>query len=160
MSAKKKTTRKGPPIIENRKARYNYEILETVEAGISLVGTEVKSLRQGRANLTDAYAVPMHNEMILLNAHIEPYEHGSSFNHEETRSRKLLLKKSQIVTLTSKIKEKRLALVPLKMYFSSKGFVKVLLGLGKGKKNYDKRESQKKSESQREIDRALKESGR
>lgn len=157
---KKKEERKGPPVIENRKARHSYEILETVEAGVSLVGTEVKSLRQGRANLQDAYAVPQNGEMILLNCHIQPYDHGNAFNHVETRSRKLLLKKSEIEKYTSRIHEKRLTLVPLKMYFNERGRVKLLLGLGRGKNVADKRDTERKAEARREIERALKESGR
>ena len=156
MKKSQKGKKRGPPVIENRKARYNYEILETLEAGIALTGTEVKSLRRGRANLQDAYAIPVRGEMMLLNCHIEPYEFGNAFNHETTRTRKLLLKKSEIRSLSSKIREKHLTLVPLKMYFNSKGLVKLLLGLGKGKKTYDKRESEKKAEARRDIERALK----
>lgn len=159
-TSKKKQIRKGPPVIENRKARYNYEILETLEAGISLVGTEVKSLREGEANLQDSYAVPKNNEMFLLNCHINPYSHGTSFNHEQTRSRKLLLKKKEIRSLTARIKEKRLSLIPLKLYFNDRGRVKVLLGLGRGKKDFDKRESEKKDQARKEMDRALKEANR
>ncbi|MCB1172438.1 MAG: SsrA-binding protein SmpB [Leptospiraceae bacterium] len=156
----KKEIRRGPPVIENRRARHNYEIMETVEAGIALLGTEVKSLREGRANLQDAYAVPMQNELVLLNCHIQPYSHGNAFNHEETRSRKLLLKRREINSLASKVKEKQLTLVPLKMYFNDRGKVKVLLGLGRGKKLHDKRESEKKNEARKEIDRAMKDHSR
>jgi SsrA-binding protein len=161
--AKKKDNapvKKGPPVIENRQARYNYIIDETFEAGIVLVGTEVKSLRAGQANLTDAYAVPQNGELFLLNLHIQPYSHGGAFNHAETRTRKLLLKGSEIQKLSAKVREKRMSLVPLKLYFNNRGKVKVLLGLGRGKKLVDKRESEKKSQADREIARALREAGR
>ena len=155
----KAEVKKGPPVIENRQARYNYEIEETFEAGLVLRGTEVKSLRLGQANLSDAYAVPQQGELFLLNAHIQPYQNGGAFNHEETRSRKLLLSRSEINKLSAKVREKRLTLVPLKMYFNQQGKVKVLLGVGRGKKLVDKRESEKKAQAQREIARALRESG-
>ncbi|MEQ9362925.1 MAG: SsrA-binding protein SmpB [Leptospirales bacterium] len=155
----KNPAQKGPPVIENRQARYNYAIEETYEAGIVLQGTEVKSLRQGQATLTDAYAVPKNGELFLLNLHIKPYENGGAFNHDETRTRKLLLKASEINKLTAKIREKRLTFVPLKMYFNDRGKVKVLLGLGKGKKLVDKRESEKKAQADRDMARALRDAG-
>jgi len=145
----------GPPVIENRKARHNYEILDTFEAGIALAGTEVKSLRLGQANITDAYATPLKDELFLLNLHIQPYQNATHFNHEETRTRKLLMHRSEINKLSVQVREKRLTLVPLKVYFNQRGKVKVLLGLGRGKKKADKRESEKKSEAQREIARAI-----
>lgn len=151
--------KKGPPVIENRQARYNYAIEETFEAGIVLQGTEIKSLRLGQATLADAYAVPQNGEIFLLNLHIQPYQNGGAFNHAETRTRKLLLKSSEISKLTSKIREKRLTFVPLKMYFNDRGKVKVLLGLGKGKKLVDKRESEKKSQADRDMARALRDAG-
>ncbi len=161
MAAKKNSpsTPKGPPVIENRQARYNYAIDETFEAGIALLGTEVKSLRLGQANLTDAYAVPQNGEMMLLNSRIQPYHNGGAFNHEETRTRKLLLKSAEIRKLSAKIREKRLSFVPLKMYFNDRGKVKVLLGLGRGKKTVDKRESEKKAQANRDMARALQDAG-
>lgn len=151
--------KKGPPVIENRQARYNYEIEETFEAGIVLQGTEVKSLRLGQGNLTEAYAIPQNGELFLLNARIQPYQNGGAFNHEETRTRKLLFKAAEINKLSAKIREKRLTLVPIKMYFNKQGKVKVLLGLGRGKKLVDKRESEKKAQADREMARALRDAG-
>ncbi|MBX7057391.1 MAG: SsrA-binding protein SmpB [Leptospirales bacterium] len=153
-------SRKAPPAIENRKARHNYEILETIEAGLELRGTEVKSLRAGQANLTDAYAQPRQNELFLINLKIQPYANATHFNHEESRPRKLLLHRNEITDLSSRIQEKRLSVVPLKMYFNERGRVKVLLGVGRGKKMADKRESEKKSEAKREMERALREANR
>lgn len=148
--------RKEPPSIENRKARRNYEVLETIEAGIALVGSEVKSLREGKADIADAYAVPAGTEMNLLNLHIEPYKNAGAFNHEETRTRKLLLHKSEIAKLGAKIREKRLTVIPLKLYFNAAGRVKVLLGVARGKKLVDKRQDEKKNEAKKEIERAVK----
>jgi len=155
-----KIERKAPPTIENKKARRNYEVLDTVEAGIVLVGTEVKSLRTGKGEIADAYVIPRENELYLLNLRIEPYRSGGAFNHEETRTRKLLLHRREITKLHSKMKEKGLSLIPLKIYFNQSGNVKVLLGLAKGKKVSDKRETEKKAEAKREIDRAMKEANR
>ncbi len=152
---KTKVKNQAPPSLENRKARFRFEILETIEAGLVLVGTEVKSLRKGKGNLVEAYALVKNNELILINLHIQAYEHGNQFNHEETRTRKLLLHKKEIQHLRSSIEAKGLALVPLKLYFNHKGKVKILLGLGKGKKLFDKRESEKKADAKLEIERAL-----
>lgn len=152
--------KKAPPALENRKARFNYEILETFEAGVELRGTEVKSLRAGQANLTDAYAQPRQGELFLINMKIQPYANATHFNHEEGRPRKLLLHRNQIQDLSARIQEKRLSVVPLKIYFNERGRVKVLLGVGRGKKLADKRETEKKSEAKREIERALRESNR
>lgn len=152
--------KKKIPSVENKKARRNYEILDTIEAGIVLTGTEVKSLRSGRAEIADAYAVPKSSELFLLNLRIEPYANAGYINHEETRSRKLLLHKAEIIKLSSRIREKSLTLVPLKIYFNDRGKVKVLLGLGKGKKHADKREDEKKAEAKREMARAMKDANR
>ncbi len=152
--------KKKPPSCENRKARYNYEILETLEAGIELTGTEVKSLRSGGGDIADAYATPRGNELYLLNMRIEPYRFGNVFNHDERRTRRLLLHKKEIYQLEGKIREKRLTVVPLKLYFNDRGRVKVLLGVGRGKKSYDKRESEKNEQAKKEIARALKEANR
>jgi SsrA-binding protein len=143
-------------ITDNRKARFQYEILETYEAGISLTGTEVKSIRAGRVNLQDAYAIVRGGEVWLLNGHISPYQaSGQYFNHDPRRTRKLLLKRREISKLVGKLEQQGLTLVPLKMYFK-RGWVKVSLGLGKGKKLYDKRETLKARATKREVERALK----
>ncbi len=143
-------------ISDNRKARFLYEILDTYEAGIELVGTEVKSIRAGRVNLRDGYGLMRNGEAWLLNVHISPYEaSGDYFNHDPRRTRKLLLKKQEINKLIGKLEQEGLTLVPLKLYFK-RGWVKVALGLGKGKKLHDKRETVKKRDDEREIRRALK----
>lgn len=142
-------------ITVNRKARYEYLILQTYEAGIVLTGTEVKSLREGKANLVDSYAFLNKGEVWLNNAHISEYKHGSLNNHDPIRSRKLLLNKSEIRKLIGKVKEKGLTLIPLRLYFK-KGRVKVELALAKGKKVYDKRESIAKRDLQREQERKFK----
>lgn len=143
-------------VCENRKARHDYFIQETYEAGIALVGTEVKALREGKANLKDSFALIRNGEAFLENVHISPYEHGNIFNHDPLRIRKLLMHKAEIVKLFSKTQEKGLTLVPLKIYFV-KGKAKVELALASGKKNYDKRQSIAEKTAKREIDRALKE---
>ena len=142
-------------ITVNRKARHEYSILQTYEAGIVLTGTEVKSLREGKANLVDSYAAFVKNEVWLNNAHISEYKYGNISNHDPTRSRKLLLNKSEIRKLTGKVKEKGLTLIPLRLYFK-KGKVKVELALAKGKKVYDKRESIAKRDLQRDQERRFK----
>lgn len=139
-------------ITVNRKARHEYEIIQTIEAGIVLLGTEVKSLRQGKINLVDSFAQIKNGEVWLVSAHISEYTQGNINNHEPTRTRKLLLNKVEIRKLTSKVNEKGLTLVPLRVYFSS-GKVKVELGLAKGKKVYDKREDIKKRDFQRDQQR-------
>lgn len=139
-------------ITVNRKARHEYTILQTYEAGIVLQGTEVKSLRQGKANLVDSYANLKDGEVWLHGAHISVYDQGNINNHEPTRTRKLLLNKSEIKKLIGKVKEKGLTLIPLRLYFSN-GRVKVELALAKGKKVYDKREAIAKRDTQREQER-------
>ena len=141
--------------ILNRQARFNYTILEEVEAGISLKGTEVKSIRDGKANIKDSYAVIKNDEAYLLNMHISEYKEGNIFNHEETRTRKLLLHKKEILKLRDKIALQGLTLVPLKVYFV-KNKVKVLIGLAKGKKTYDKRESIKERDIKRNLEKNYK----
>jgi SsrA-binding protein len=138
--------------ISNRKARHDYFIIEAFEAGIVLTGTEVKSLRQGNANLQDSYAELRSGEVWLEGMHINPYEHGSIFNHEPRRRRKLLLQKKQIRKLLGGLKEKGLTLVPLSVYFKGP-YAKVELALARGKKSYDKREAIAKRESDRNIAR-------
>lgn len=140
---------------ENRKARHDYHIHEAFETGMVLTGTEVKSLRAGKANLKDSYASIKEGEVYLYNMHISPYEEGNQFNHEPLRPRKLLMHKSEIVKLFSQTREKGFTLVPLKIYFKH-GMAKLELGLASGKKNYDKRQDLAKRDAKREVDRALK----
>jgi SsrA-binding protein len=140
----------------NRRAHHEYFILETYEAGIALTGTEVKSLRQGKANINDAFARIYNGECILYEMHISPYEFGNRFNPDPKRPRKLLLHKREILKLHSEMKEKGLTLIPLKIYFT-RGMAKVEIGLAKGKKLYDKRDDMAKKEADRKIDRAMKE---
>jgi len=142
-------------VVTNRKAYHNYLIQDSVEAGIVLTGTEIKSIRAGRVSLGDAYVRPEAGELWLLNAHIARYEAGSYLSHEPTRPRKLLLHRQQIDNLTSKVLEKGLTLVPLKLYIKD-SIAKVEVALAKGKKLYDKRESIIRRETEREIGRALK----
>ncbi|MFC2103650.1 SsrA-binding protein SmpB [Bacteroidota bacterium] len=142
-------------IIVNRKARYEYSIIQIWEAGIVLVGTEVKSLRQGKANLVDGYAKVDKGEVWLVNLHISEYVQGNINNHEPKRQRKLLLNKSEIKKLTDKLKDKGLTLIPLRLYFK-KGKVKVELALAKGKKAYDKRKDIAKRDFQRDQERKIK----
>jgi SsrA-binding protein len=141
------------PIATNRKARHEYEILETVEAGLVLRGTEVKSLRSGQVNFKDSYATIRNNEAWLRGCHISPYSHGTDANHQPERDRKLLLHQREIGRLTGKIAERGLTLVPLRLYFK-KGRAKLELGLARGKKLHDKRSSLREREVRREMDRA------
>jgi len=141
-------------IAENKKALHDYSIEETFEAGISLWGTEVKSLREGRINFRDCFARIEREEVVLINCHISPYSHGNIANHDPTRTRKLLLRKDEIKRLLGKTKQKGLTLIPLRVYFK-KGWVKITLALAKGKKLYDKREAEAKKSSQRDIQRAF-----
>ncbi|AFZ20542.1 SsrA-binding protein SmpB [Allocoleopsis franciscana] len=143
-------------IADNRQARFRYEILETYEAGVELKGTEVKSIRQGKANLQDGYALIRNGEAWLLNVHISPYQKATDFfNHDPRRTRRLLLHKKEIRKLIGKVEQEGLTLVPLKMYFK-RGFVKVTIALGKGKKLHDKRESLKERQDKRDMARAMK----
>jgi SsrA-binding protein len=159
MSNTKTTPKEGIRIVcQNKKAYHDYEILETFEAGMVLLGTEVKSLRQGRANLKDSYAKIRHDEVYLYGLHISSYTHATYDNHEPERVRKLLLHMYEIERLFGKTQEKGLALIPLKIYFS-KSRAKVELGLARGKKLYDKRESLKRKEETREMERLRKRSG-
>ncbi len=141
--------------IKNRKANFDYEILETYEAGIVLTGTEIKSIRAGKANLKDSYAIVRNNEIYLLNMHISHYEQGNIFNHDETRTRKLLFHKKEIYKIRDFLEKDGLTLVPLKLYFKD-NYAKILIGVAKGKKNYDKREAMKKRDNLREIKKELK----
>ena len=145
---------KREPIARNRRARHDYQILDTWEAGIVLTGSEVKSLRDGKANISDAYGIVQGGEVHLLNLHISPYEKASHFNHEPTRTRKLLLHRREIRKMIGAVERQGLTLVPLELYFK-KGMVKVALGLGRGKKLYDKRADEKKRDDDREMQRAV-----
>ncbi len=142
-------------VAKNKKARFEYEILETIEAGIVLRGTEVKSVRQKKVSIQESYARIKDGEAYIIGMTISPYEMGNQFNHEPARERKLLLHRQELKRLTGKLKEKGLTLVPLKIYFKN-GKVKILLGLGKGKTTYDKRKTIQKREADRELQRAVK----
>ena len=142
--------------INNRKAKYDYNILEEIECGIELVGTEVKSIRNGSVNLKDSYAIIKNGEAYLLNTHISLYEEGNIFNHEETRTRKLLLHKNEIRKINDKIKIKGLTIVPLKVYFV-RGKAKVEIAIARGKHTYDKKETIKQRDIDREMKKSLKE---
>ncbi len=150
------TKREKQTIATNKKARFDYTIVENIEAGIALVGTEVKSLRQGKVNLRDSHATMDGNEVWLLNVHIDEYTQGNQFNHRPLRPRKLLLKRREIKKLMGSITAKGMTLVPLSMYFNEKGYVKVDLGLAAGKKKYEKREAIKERDWKRDQERALK----
>jgi len=152
---KEKKKNNSQPKIENRKARHDFFVDETYEAGIALKGTEVKSLRAGKASLNEAFAFILDGEIWLKNMYIKKYEHGSRYNHDERRDRKLLLKKREIREIDKHINQKGNALVPLKMYFK-RGYAKVLLGLGRGKKQYDKRDDIKEKDVKRELERKIK----
>jgi len=156
MSKDKKEQTNGIFIVcQNRKARHDYEIVETIEAGIALLGTEVKSLRGGRANLKDSYARIRKGEAYLFGVHISAYSHASYDNHDPERVRKLLLHRQEIKRLLAKTQERGFSLIPLKIYFKN-GKAKVELALGRGKKSYDKRETLKRKQETRELDRVRK----
>jgi len=145
-------------LVSNRRARHDYEILETYEAGIVLLGTEIKSLRNHGGALQDAYVVITKGEAILKHASIAPYKFGSVFNHEEKRDRKLLLHREEILKMKKSVEQKGLTIIPLAMYLK-KGWVKVKLGVARGKKHHDKRSSIKEREQKRSIDRIMKNQG-
>ena len=142
-------------VCQNRKAYHDYHIDETVESGIALLGTEVKSLREGKANLKDGYVIIKGEEVFLLNCHISPYSHGNIMNHDPLRTRKLLLHKKEISRLAGKVIAKGYTLIPLRLYFKD-SFAKVEIGLAKGKKLFEKRDTIKEREARREIERAMK----
>jgi len=146
-------------VASNRKARFEYEILDTFEAGIALLGPEVKSLRAGNANLTDAYAIVRRGEVFLVNAHIGPYDQAGRANAAPRRERKLLLHRAEIERLTGRVAERGITLVPIELYFKD-GRAKIQLGLARGKKTHDKRETIRERESDRELQRALRSRGR
>src|SRR4051794_25612722 len=141
-------------IAKNRQARHDYAIIDSWEAGIVLTGTEVKALREGKANITDAYGIVKNGEIFLLNLHISPYERGGYVNHEPTRTRKLLLHRKEIRRLIGAVERQGLTLVPLELYFK-RGVAKVAMALGKGKKQHDKRDAEKQRDADREIARVV-----
>lgn len=160
MAAKKKKSDDNNKLIaENRKARYSYAVEDTLEAGLALVGSEVKSLRLGQANIAESYASPERGEMWLINSAIQPYNQARHFNHEERRPRKLLLKRREIDRLTQARDRQGMTIVPLKMYFNDKGVAKLLLGLAKGKNVADKRLTEKNRDWNREKGRLLRDKG-
>ncbi len=139
--------------IINRKARFNYQIIEEIEAGIVLMGSEVKSMRQGKVNISEAYGAESKGEIFLINANISEYKGANRFNHEPKRARKLLFNKKQINQIIGKINVAGLSLIPLQIHFNQRGMAKVLMGIGKGKKLYDKRESIKERDIKRRMSR-------
>ncbi|GEM01229.1 MAG: SsrA-binding protein SmpB [Bacillota bacterium] len=145
----------GKVVAQNKKANHDFFIEETLEAGIVLQGTEIKSVRNGRVNMKDSFARVSNGEVFLHNLHISPYEQGNIHNHEPTRMRKLLLHKKQIAKLIGETQQAGYSLVPIKIYLKD-GYAKVLIGLGKGKKKYDKREDLKRKQMKRDVARALK----
>ena len=160
MAAPAKTTKKDDEapvklVADNRRARHEYEILETFEAGLALSGTEVKAMRQGKANLQESFARIEDNEIWLYRCHISPYDFGNRFNHDPLRKRRLLLHRRQISKLKAQTQEKGLALIPLKLYFKG-NWAKIDLALARGKQLYDKRQSIAKRENQRQIERIIK----
>lgn len=153
--AKKKQQNDDNLVAQNKKARHDYSISDTYEAGVVLTGTEIKSVRAKRVQLKDGYAQIRGNEAWLMNVHISTYDQGNQFNHDPLRNRKLLLHKKEIRKLTGELTNQGITLVPLKMYIK-KGYAKVLLGIAKGKHEYDKRETIKKRDQNRQIERVMK----
>ena len=146
-------------VAENRKARFSYEVLDTYEAGLALTGTEVKSLREGKANIQESYASVEGGEIWLINSYLPEYLQANRFNHEPRRRRKLLLNKREMAKLSQSVDREGMTLVPLKIYFNDQGRAKLLLAVGRGKKLHDKRESEKQRDWSREKGRLLKERG-
>lgn len=143
-------------VAENRRARFDYEIGDTIEAGIELTGTEVKSLRLGKAQIAESYASPEKGELWLINAHIPEYLQANRFNHSERRPRKLLVSRKQLARLDAEVARAGNTIVPLKLYFNERGMAKLLIGVGKGKKNYDKRATERDRDWNRDKARLLK----
>lgn len=150
---------KGNILARNRKANFDYTIEDTIEAGVVLQGTEIKSIRAGKVQLKEAFVQIRNNEAWIVNMHISHYDQGNRFNHDPTRSRKLLLHRKQIDQLLGKIKQQGYSIVPIQIHLKN-GFAKVLIGVGKGKKDYDRREDLKRKEAKRDMARALKDSQR
>ena len=159
MASKKKAEPTGKVIAENRKARYDFAIEDTYEAGLMLVGTEVKSLRNGKANIAESYASYEDDELWLINSHIPEYLQANRFNHEPRRRRKLLMSKREIIKLSQSIAREGMTIVPLKLYFNERGRAKLLIGVAKGKKNHDKRQTEKQRDWNREKSRLLRDRG-
>lgn len=151
-----KPVKKAPPTIQNRKANFDYQIEETFEAGIALQGTEVKSVRAGNVSFADSFAYMDNGELLLKDLYIKEFEFGSYNNHKATRTRKLLLKKKQLEEIDVLLHQKGYTVVPLKIYFNKNGYAKVLIGLAKGKKKHDKRDSIAERDTQRELKREFK----
>ena len=149
----------GPPVAQNRRARRDYIIEETLEAGLALEGTEVKSLRNGKASLAEAYAGPKNGELYLLNCTIQEYPNAGPFNHEPRRPRKLLVHRRERDRLLGAVKREGMTLIPLKIYFNARGKAKLELGLAKGRKRHDKRELEKKRDWQRQKSRLMRDRG-
>ncbi|HBQ93947.1 MAG: SsrA-binding protein SmpB [Firmicutes bacterium] len=148
--------RNEKPIAENRKARHDYFIDEVIEVGMVLTGTEVKSLRAGRVNLRDSFARFDKGELYLFNCHIAPYEYGNRYNHDPYRSRKLLVHRKQLRELGARVKQEGMTLIPVRLYFDKHGRAKLALGVARGKKHYDKRQTVAQRDANRRIERALK----
>ena len=159
MNQVRKADPNNKTVAENRKARFSYEVLDTVEAGLVLTGTEVKSLRQGQANIQDSYASVEGGEIWLINSYLPEYLQANRFNHEPRRRRKLLLNKREMAKLSQSVDREGMTLVPLKIYFNDQGRAKMLLAVGRGKKLHDKRESEKQRDWSREKGWLLKERG-
>lgn len=141
--------------IENRRAKFDYQFLETYTAGLVLTGTEIKSIKEGKAGLSDSYCVFLNDELFVKNMHVSEYEKGTHYNHKPDRERKLLLNKSELQKLQKKIKDQGLTIVPVRLFISEKGYAKLDIALAKGKKAHDKRESIKKRDVERELKRNL-----
>ncbi|TIP30274.1 MAG: SsrA-binding protein SmpB [Mesorhizobium sp.] len=159
MNQVRKADPNNKTVAENRKARFSYEVLDTIEAGLVLTGTEVKSLRQGQANIQDSYASVEGGEIWLINSYLPEYLQANRFNHEPRRRRKLLLNKREMAKLSQSVDREGMTLVPLKIYFNEKGRAKLLLAVGRGKKLHDKRDTEKQRDWSREKGRLLKERG-
>jgi SsrA-binding protein len=159
MNQVKKADPNNRTAAENRKARFSYEVLDTIETGLALTGTEVKSLRQGQANIQESYASVEDGELWLINSYLPEYLQGNRFNHEPRRRRKLLLKKKEMAKLAQAVEREGMTMVPLKIYFNERGRAKLLLAVARGKKLHDKRETEKKRDWAREKGRLLKERG-
>ena len=157
MAKKEETHTK--PVAENRKARFSYEILDTLETGLVLTGTEVKSLRQGQANIQESYASSEGGEIWLINSYVPEYRQGNRFNHEPRRRRKLLVSKREMSRLAQSVEREGMTMIPLKIYFNDQGRAKLLLGVARGKKLHDKRETEKQRDWAREKGRLMKERG-
>ena len=159
MAKKKKSDLNGRTVAENRKARFNFELGDALEAGIMLTGTEVKSLRNGKANIAESYASAENGGLFLINAHIPEYLQANRFNQNERRPRKLLVHRRELNRLIGATQREGMTIVPLKLYFNDRGFAKLSLALGKGKKIHDKRETEKKRDWQRDKARLMRQHG-